>query len=163
VRSDRATAGLQLAKAQLRQLLQDVAMVDPGTGHSDALLSHGAIGPGLCLDLSTRDSWSSASPLVRLPPPSPHALAVEHGAWCLSVQQAPDRFTGTPAALDPYADVSVTASFMPLLRRNSQVLGRVQEEQLNARHCCLPRSALTVPEKRNGDDLGSCKYRSCFK
>jgi hypothetical protein len=64
VRSDRVTSGLQLAKSHLRQLLQDVAMVDPGTGHSDALLSHGAIGPGLCLDLSTRDSWSSASPLV---------------------------------------------------------------------------------------------------
>lgn len=65
VRSAGLLRGIEMAKAQLRQLLQDVAMVEPGQGRGEDLLTHHLACPGPCLDLSSHDAWAAASPLVR--------------------------------------------------------------------------------------------------
>lgn len=73
VRNKQVLSGLDIAKAQLRQMLQDVSIADPLQGQDTALMMESRAGPGWCLDLSTHKTWATASPLVR--PSRPLLLA----------------------------------------------------------------------------------------
>jgi hypothetical protein len=67
VRHSAVLSGLDVAKQQLRQLLQDVTIIDPTQAAVAESLVHGVGGgcAGAVLDLSSHRTWASASPLVR--------------------------------------------------------------------------------------------------
>ena len=64
VRNPAVPKGLEVAQAQLRQLMQDTALADPQqVDGGSVFLSRG--GDCGCLNLSGHKSWASQSPLVR--------------------------------------------------------------------------------------------------